>query len=136
MSEQTRKYIKLLVIHDQPSEVEQITDWAEMNDHLFSVEIQFTNIAEKAYELIGSWNPSVIMLDAHLTDENSFEVLNRVKDNAIPIVMTSEHNSNEIGQSAIENGADMYFSFGDDPEFAEYFLMYMAELAVPSEISH
>jgi DNA-binding NtrC family response regulator len=131
-----RKSLKLLVVNDQLGYIDQLSDHAEMNDHLYDIELKIAESMDRVYQLISYWRPSVILLDAHVFGVNCFELLQQIKDGFIPVVVTSQHNSTEIEQSALENGAALYLSTGEDPEIIENLLEQIASLAEDDGCEH
>lgn len=136
-----RKQVRLLVVGDTQLDdnsdyYSHLQEYADLSRHVYDISYQFTASGTKAVELIGSWQPSVILVDAHLEDRHSFDVLQSGIDASVPVVVTSEFNSPEIEESAIANGAAAYLPKSDSPEDLEILLNRIAELAVEIQLKH
>lgn len=136
-----RKCVRLLVVGDTPQEDSSeyyfhLQEFVDLSRHVYDISYQFTTSCNKAVELIESWQPSIILVDAHLEDSHSFDVLQSGIDASVPVVVTSEFNSPEIGESAMANGAAAYLPKSDSPEDLEILFSRIAELAVEIRIKH
>ena len=127
---ESKKSVRLLVIHDTEHLYEALQDVAEMNSHVYDVECMHRSSGREAKELISDWRPTIVLLDAHIHDVNSIEFLRDCRSSGIPVILTSHHNSVEIEKSAMNNGAIGYCPLVGDPETVEQVL---SEIVMYSE---
>lgn len=122
-------HVRVLLVQDRRGSVQHIREHAEMNDHRYRIELRHTASGAKAVELAKSWEPSIIVVDAFLSDTNSFELLEQIKDHHMPVVITGPDPSAEIEQSARDHGAAAYLSSSEDPDTLEELLRELVRLA-------
>ena len=91
---------------------------------------------KEAIAKIASWKPSVILLDAHLQDVNSFEVLDSCREGRATVVVASDVCSREIMDSARDHGASGYVTKSESPEEIEALLFELATVSAPIEVEH
>ena len=65
--------IKLLVVDDQEGYFRALEEVAEMCGHQFQIECRHSDNTEAALNVIDDWTPSVIIVDAHLTDSHCYD---------------------------------------------------------------
>lgn len=131
-----RKTIKLLVVDEQASYCDLIREHAEICSHHVDIVCECVNSGKDAIEKIASWKPSVILLDAHLNDVNSFEVLQSCREGRATVVVASDHCSREIMDSARSHGASGYVTKSENPEEIEALLFELATVSAPIEFEH
>jgi DNA-binding NarL/FixJ family response regulator len=133
---QTRKTIKLLVVDEQDGYCDLIREHAEICSHHVDILCECVNTGKEAIEKIASWKPSVILLDAHLRDVNSFEVLESCREGRATVVVSSDFCSREIMDSARDHGASGYVTKSESPEEIEALLFELASVSAPIELDH
>ena len=74
------KSVKLLVVDEQVTYCDLIKEHIDICSHQFDIVCECVNSGTEALEKIAEWEPSVILLDAHLQDVNSFAVLDACRD--------------------------------------------------------
>lgn len=76
---------------------------------------------EEAIKKVQREKPNLVLLDICLPDMNGLEVLQRIKviDKSIGVIMATALKEDEIGQKALESGADDYLTKPIDFEFLE-----------------
>lgn len=136
-----RKEVRLLVIgDDNESQVADyfghLKDFTEMSQHIYDINCNFVNKGEEAFKQIEDWQPNIILVDAHLTDMNSFNILEHCKREHLPVVVTSDYRLPEVEKSVESSGAGAYIPKSDNPEDLEYLLNKIAELADDARIKH
>jgi DNA-binding response OmpR family regulator len=118
---------------------EQLSEHAELCSHQWKIELDYVETGKEALGRLVSFSPSVIMLDAHLSDMNSMELLEELKEKVGPVIVTSESHSPTIESSARERGAIAYILVDEHAESYEgLFERLSVECAVPpgAEYAH
>lgn len=131
-----RKTVKLLVVDEQPDYCDLIREHAEICSHQIDIICESATSGREAIEKIAAWKPSVILLDAHLQDVNSFEVLESCREGRATVVVASDHCSQAIMNSAREHGASGYVTKSDNPEEIEALLVELATVSAPVAFDH
>ena len=124
-----RKKVRLLVVDEQARFCELVQEIADLASHMYDISCEFTDSGSRARELVRDWDPSVILVDAHLSDINSCEFVNDCRDVRAPVVVTSEERSSSIEESAREWGASGYFTKSESVEDVEKLVLELASLA-------
>ena len=93
--------IKLLVVDDQSNYFNALAQVAEMCDHQFQIECKHSDSTTNALTLIDKWTPTVVIVDAHLTDSLSYDFVEKCKGGFTQIIVTSSDHSQEIQESAL-----------------------------------
>lgn len=127
-----RKEVRLLLVQEPDSFRTMLLDWIELSSHHYYISIRTAETGNAALELLNTWFPSVVVIDAHLTDLNCFTLIDECKRSCIPVFVTSKEQSTEIELSAQQSGASGYFPAIDDPIMMDQLL---AELVEASEYS-
>jgi len=125
---ESRRHLRLLVVDEHREYFERIRDCAELCRHQFVVDCQFSRNADNATELMLSWQPGVVLVDAHLRQGNTLEFVHRCRDGQASIIVSSESASQDIEVSARRFGAQGYVSKSDDMEEIEALLNQMLAL--------
>ncbi len=121
--------VRLLVIDDQEAYCDLIRDTAELCAHNFHITCEFMESGEGLLEKVSSFHPTVVLVDAHIPDMQTFAMVRRLADEEVPVIVTSEHRSLEIENSARDNGAVAYVPKADNLEDVEFLLSKIAEMA-------
>ena len=123
------KKVRLLVVDDQAEFCDLVQEIVDVSRHIFDITCQITSSGEKAMELMKSWEPSVVLLDAHLSDSNCFEILEDCKHSSATIVVTSTEMSHEIEEAARKGGASGYVCKSNNLEDVERLVHDVATMA-------
>jgi signal transduction histidine kinase len=106
----TKPLKKILVIDDKIDNFD-IIETLLGNDHY---EIYYASSGLKAFTLLETMNPDIILLDVMMPDMDGLEVCYRLKNNLqyqhIPIIMVTALNTKEDLASCLENGADDFIA--------------------------
>lgn len=124
-----RKELRLLIVDDQSNFSEFLELYSDIwNEH---VEVVLTHVesAAKAVNEMGSLRPNVVMVDAHLSDMNSLELVQRIANGTSTVVLTSEQPSISLEESALFHGAQAYIPKTQDPDEVEFLFLRLAELS-------
>ncbi|MBX7144074.1 MAG: response regulator [Oligoflexia bacterium] len=130
------KEVKLLVVDEHDQYCTLIQEHAELYGHSLKIVCECVNSGREALERITKWEPSVVLLDAHLPDMNSFEVLDACRNGRATVVVSSEVCSREIEDSARAHGASGYVTKSDNPEDIEALLYELATVSLPVPMKH
>ena len=124
-----RKKVRLLVVDDQNQFCELVREIAELSSHIYDISCEFTNSEERAMELVSTWDPSVILVDAHLSEIDSPQFVKDCQSSPAPVVVTSELHSQSIEDAAREWGASGYAPKSESPEDVERLVLELASMA-------
>lgn len=127
-----KKEVRLLLIQEANSFREFFVDWIELSTHFYQIKHISAETGNEGLELLYTWCPSVVVIDAHIADLNCFTLIEECRKNCIPVFVTSKEQSSEIEFSAQQSGATGYFPAMDDPAMLDQFL---AEIVEASEFS-
>lgn len=131
-----RKKVRLLVIDDHEEYFELIKEYADMCSHQFDIICTYSESGERGLELIRSWSPSIVIMDAHLPDVHAYSLLEVCNDEACPVIVTSDQRSNEIEQSMLAQGACAYLPKTDNPDEMESLLYQIHEHSLTIDYKH
>ena len=127
------KTVRLLVVNDTQEFNEALQASIDMNSHVYDLDCECVVTGEEALERIEKWQPSVILLDAHLPDLNSLSILDQSDPEETKVIITSTHHSTEIRDTALSRGAEGYFPMEQDIDLLEQLIEYVVVLATASE---
>ena len=119
------KKVRLLVIDEQESYYDMISEYVEMYSHEFNIECEHAS-GKEARKKIGSFLPSIVVLDAHLETINYLEILKHCGEGIAPVVVMSTSQNKEIADSAMESGAEAFIPKSEDPDDVEFVLTRLA----------
>lgn len=128
--------VKLLVVDEHSQYCSLIREHAEMYGHALKLVCECVNSGREALEKISTWEPSVVLLDAHLPDINSFEVLDACRNGRATVVVSSDVCSRDIENSARAHGASGYVTKSENPEDIEALLVELATVSLPVQMKH
>ncbi len=131
-----RKNVRLLVLDENSQYSESIRECAEMTHHSFDLEVKCVEDEGEARELIKSWDPSVIILDAYLPKSNSFSMLEGYLAELVPVIMASSTLSREIQRSAMAKGAVGYVEKSENFDELESLLTLLEDVSITFEQRH
>ena len=75
MTFKKKQQVRLLVIDDSDRYLKSIRECVEMCPPDYDLTIEFADSESKTRELMKSWDPSVVLLDAHLPAVNALQQL-------------------------------------------------------------
>jgi DNA-binding NarL/FixJ family response regulator len=133
-SNRPRKKVRLLVVGDDDATGEddyysQLKEIVDLSSHIYEISYQLTKSGKEAMQLINTWQPNVILVDAFLHDVNSSEVVKAGSSHEVPVVVASNFPNTEIEESSITYGASAYISKSSAPEDVEFALACIADIA-------
>ena len=136
-----KKSIKLLVVGDDDESAVQnyfshLKDYTEISMHTYDINCKVVAKGEEALEQITQWEPSVILVDAHIGDVNSCDILEFCKKEHLPVVLTSDYHLPEIQLRIDDLGISAYLQKADSPDDFEFLLKKIADIAEESRIKH
>lgn len=111
-------------------------DFTEINRHLYDLKCNFVKLGKVALKEIGKWEPTIILVDAHLTDINCCDILERCRREHLPVILTSDYRLSEMEKSIEALGASAYVPKADSPDDFESLLNKIADLAEETRIRH
>lgn len=123
-----KQRLKVLVLDEHREYFERIRDCAEMCRHQFIVDCQYSDNQESAQSIVKTWQPGLVLVDAHIPSFNSIEFVKVCSDQQLPVVVTSETPSDDISESARKNGAHGYVPKSEDVEEIEALLQQLLSL--------
>ncbi len=132
----SKKEVRLLIIQECDEFRTLLEDWIDLNAYHFKISLRTTESGQTGGELINSWVPSVVLLDAHLTDHNSFSLIDQCRRTCVPVFVVSSQQSSEIEVSARQSGASGYFPANGDPEMIDLILGQIVEASQLSLGTH
>ncbi len=135
------KAVRLLIVGDDSDSsihnyFEHLKDFTEMSNHIYNIDCAIITKGEEALQKIEDWNPNVILVDVHLPDINSFEVLDLCRKEHLPVIVTSDFRLPEVEKSVENSGASAYIPKSDCPDDFEYLLHRIVDLADDARIKH
>lgn len=130
------KRVRLLVIDEHDGYFGLLSQYAEIHAADCEFDLRFAGCRDDALKEIYGWNPSVILLDAHLPDMNGFDFLSECKDGHAPVIVTSDHRSKGIEDAARTKGAMGYLAKSDNPDEMEQLILKLASVSSSSETKH
>ena len=107
MSQNTIIESKILIVDDEPSNIEYLKEIMEITR---ITDVDSTTSAKLAFEKYASTHYDLVLLDINMPELSGFEVLERFaqlnKTNPAKVVMLSGHCDNAIKQKALKLGAN------------------------------
>ena len=83
---------------------------------------------EHGLKVISQLLPVLVVVDAHLPDMNGLAVLDRLNGASSALVLTSQHDSEELKRIALARGAQAYKPYPGEDEDAESWLQELVSL--------
>ncbi|MEZ4752704.1 MAG: response regulator [Bdellovibrionota bacterium] len=111
---------------------DMLVEYVDMYSHEFKIECEHAS-GDEAHKKIGSFLPSIIILDAHLDTINYLEILKHCGEGIAPVVVMSTSQNKEIADSAMESGAHAFITKSDDPDDVEFVFTRLALLGEEEE---
>jgi len=130
------KNVRLLVVDENNQYSDSIQECAELAYPGYHLEVKCAHNEANTRELLKSWDPSVVILDAYLPESDSFSMLESYLAGLVPVIMTSTALSKEIEKSAMAKGAVGYVEKNDNPEELESLLHLLEDVSITFEQQH
>jgi two-component system repressor protein LuxO len=94
---------RILVVEDNPTQAEVTRAFLHDLGH----EMRLAETAQEGISLALAWSPDLVLLDLQLPDGNGFEVMRRLRDNAMdtPVVVITANGSIGVAVDAMREGA-------------------------------
>lgn len=131
-----KRRLKVLIADHHPQFFQQISDFADVMADEIELTCKFADSATQALEMISSWEPSVIMLDVYMPDLSAFDVIEQCRQGVAPIVVTSNNQSEDIREAALDRGACAFIPKSQNPDDIEGLFYLLADLAEYSTQKH
>lgn len=131
-----RKRVRLLIVDDRSEELDELVEYIGMYNPSYSIEHDLISKGSDAIGKLGTWAPTVALLDVHIPDVNGLQLIKTVSEAGVPVVAASRDFSREIESSVLENGAVAYVTINDDPEELEGVVELLARVAMEVAESH
>lgn len=128
--------MKLLVVHEEAQFCELVEEFAQLCSHQFGIDCRSASSGQQCLDMLKSWGPAVVLLDVHLSDQDSFGIIDRCCSNGVQVVVMAEHSTPEMEKRAQEHGALGYFQKSDDPEDIEKLLAQLSTIPTPDRTLH
>lgn len=117
-----KKRVRLLVVDEQISFFDLLNEQAELSEAGADFACAYTTSGQEAFGLIKSWSPSVVLLNAHIPDASTYELIERCNERQIQVIVTSDIASSAIEKSAKDWGADAFLVKSEDPDDLEHLI--------------
>jgi CheY-like chemotaxis protein len=127
-----RREVRVLVVDDVREHFELLVEVAEMYNPSCKLECRHAAEASTALELIGEWQPGVVLLDLH-AGADAVAILEQLAVLGRPVVATSTYRSPELSQVASSHGAVGYLPKSENLDDLEALVDLLAAVASPSE---
>lgn len=121
--------LRLLVIDEQISFSKLLSEWSELCEHQYSIECRYAQSGKVGLEMMKSWLPSVVIVDVHLPDMHSFDIIEQCSKTRAPVLVMSESGSVDIENSVLARGAHAFIVKGEDPEALEDLLATVVDIS-------
>ena len=131
-----KKEVRLLILDESERYSKAIRECAEMSPPDYQLTVQFADNEKKALEIMKNWDPSVVLLDAHMPRLDAFDVLERYMAEIVPVIVTSSSTSRDIEASARSHGAIGYFAKSENPDEIEWLLSSIGNVSINFEVRH
>lgn len=95
---------KILIIEDDPA----ISDLIRLNLNVAGYESRQAFTGNDALEVLENYAPSLILLDVMLPDMDGFELLEKIRSSAIPVIFLTARNSLNDRVKGLKMGAEDY----------------------------
>lgn len=131
-----RKEVRVLVVEDQAEQFDSLNEYADMYHSSYNVICKRADSSFTAKELMRTWHPSVVLLDAHVTDDDGGDQIGYFSDAGVAVVVMSRVRSAKIEESAINKGAAAYISKSENPDDVEALLELLGAVSPEIGESH
>lgn len=135
-----KKKVRLLVINDHDDEGLRysalVQEYSELCSYQYDIQCRSVDSRAAAIEIVQGWQPSVVLIDVHLSDMNGLDLVRLYSQDALPVIVCSEFRSAEIEQSAKALGAVAYVPKAHTPEDLESLLAVVAAHSLDNGSEH
>ena len=122
-----KKEVRLLVVQESQDFRLMLEDWIELHSLDYDISVRTTESGQDGYEILHNWCPSVVLVDAHIPDLDSFSLVSQCTRSCVPVFVTSAEQSMEIELTALQSGAAGYFPAMEDPGLMDQLLADIVE---------
>lgn len=129
-----RKDVRLLVIDDHAEYFVRLSECSEMYNPEYRVECKLVTALHEALEVATKWEPSVVLVDLHVSGE-ALEYVKRIAEVGAPVVATTVTRMPDCQAIAEHCGAVGYVVKSEDLEDLEELLDYVASVARDTVVS-
>ncbi len=133
---QKNSNVKLLVVDEHREYCALLKEQLEQITHGVQISCQFVHSGQDAIDAISEWEPSVVLLDAHLEDVSSFLVLDACRFSKATVVVSSDASGSEVEEKARAHGASGFFRKSYHPETLGALLNELAKVSLPVQLLH
>lgn len=129
-----RKDVRLLVVDEQEDFCRLLEEIADFWHGAFSMECQFASTLPEAFEHFESFQPTVVMIDLHLSDLGDLSLLQSCTAEGIPVLFSREgygshpDNSNSLSELS-EKAASEVIQKSADPDEIQIMLERLAQFS-------
>ncbi len=108
--------IRLLIVDDEPSLLEQAETFLQKEDDRLNIET--VTSAKDALKILENENFHVIVSDYRMPEMDGLEFLKKLREkgNDIPFIIFTGHGREDVAMKALNLGADRYLQKGADPK--------------------
>jgi len=131
-----KQQVRLLVIDESENYLSAIRECIEMCPPDYELAIEFADSEGKTREIMKRWDPSVVLLDAHLPAVNALNMLEKYLAELVPVIVTSDTRCSEIGNSARVRGAVGYITKSENPDEIETLLERIRTVSIDLGVQH
>ena len=128
--------VRVLIVDEHETYCKQLSELAEFVGRSVKVACEHARSGAEALEMMESWQPSIVLVDAYIPDMNCFDLVHHCLQGLFPVIVASENPSHEIETSAYERGASGYVIKSEDPDELEMLLMEIASFSEADSYTH
>lgn len=129
-----RSTVRVLVVDDDRSLTEMIEE--HISDSGDNMAVRYAETEGEVLDLMMSWDPSVVLLDAHASKLDSLFLLESRMAELAPVIVTSDQVSKEIEEAARLKGAVGYVTKCDGLDELDHLLSCIAQVAINFQQTH
>lgn len=97
--------LRLLVVDPQPEFSKLVKEYLEVAGLEWCIECRLASTVEEAQDEVSTWQPGVVLVDAHLQGSESSNFVQWCRSEHTEVVLLSDQPSREIEESAKRRGA-------------------------------
>ena len=123
-------------MEEQASQAEALRAFADIMSGQVRFECCVAASTQSALQLISSWEPSVIMIDVNSQLQTAMQILEYSGEGFPPVVISVEHESNDLRTQVLAKGASALVNKSQAPEYLEGLFLLLAELSTQQVMRH
>ena len=131
-----KRELRVLILDENETYLSAIRACATMNPPEFGLTFQFAASEDSARRIINEWDPSCVLLDAHIPEFDACGALERYMAEVVPVIITSDSASRDIEASALSRGAVKYITKSENPDEIESLLCSIGEVSIEFDSKH